>query len=416
MNKQLFIIISIIIILMAIGLSGCVEDNILWERTYDGVEDWDRANAIAIDSSGNIYVAGYVTGIYGPVGRDWLIKKFDSNGNEDTTNWNKIYGKPYQEDDVFSITTDANGNVYAVGYENDFINPERTWIKKFDPNGNEDTTNWNKTFGGNSLSDRFYSVALDSIGNVYVLGAKVLSANLSDDNRNVKTLMWIKKFDPKGNEDTTNWNKIYDSEYSIVPSSIAIDDDNNVYVTRRNVISNDNIMGEILKFDPNNNLLWNKSYNWLMFEGHSFSVDTDGHGNVYIGGYVLFQSEPSTSDWWIKKFDSQGNEDTTNWNKTFDGNGGHDYIYSVVTDINGNVYVAGNGINLIRSTGTGMDWWIKKFDSQGNELWDKRYDGNGDYDVIYSMVVDSSGKVYAAGAGMNLGGSTELDWWIKKIV
>ena len=63
-----------------------------------------------------------------------------------------------------------------------------------------------------------------------------------------------------------------------------------------------------------------------------------------------------------------------------------------------------------------MDWWIKKFDSQGNELWDKRYDGNGDYDVIYSVAVDSSGKVYAAGAGMYLGGSTELDWWIKKIV
>jgi hypothetical protein len=414
MNKK-SIIFSIIIILLTIGLNGCIEDNKLWEIIYDGAEDIDSAVSIDIGPSGNIYVAGWATGLLGPLGRDWWIEKFDPEGNEDTKNWKNIYGKPNQGDVVFSITIDTSENIYAVGYEREIvspdINPERAWIKKFDSNGNEV---WNKTYGGDSISDRFYSVALDSMGNVYVLGSKTISVEQSGGASSIQTLMLIKKFDSNGNENIIHWNKTYGGKYSFIPSSLALDSDNNVYVTRRKVISNDNIKGEILKFDSNNNLLWNKSYDWFMFEGHSFSVTTDTNGNIYVGGYLLTRGEQPTSDWWIKKFDSEGNEDITNWNKTFDGNRGYDYIYSISTDISGNVYVAGNGLNLIGKTG--MDWWIKKFDSEGNELWDKRYDGNEDYDVIYSLTVDNTGNIYAAGGGSNLEGSTLLDWWIKKIV
>ena len=74
MNKQ-YIIVAIIIILLTVGLIGCIEDNILWEKTYDGIGEWDRAAAIAIDPYGNIYVAGYAIGFLGIMGRDWWIKK-----------------------------------------------------------------------------------------------------------------------------------------------------------------------------------------------------------------------------------------------------------------------------------------------------------------------------------------------------
>ncbi len=53
MNKQ-YIIVAMILVLLTVGLIGCIEDNILWEKAYDGMGDWDRANAIAIDPSGNI--------------------------------------------------------------------------------------------------------------------------------------------------------------------------------------------------------------------------------------------------------------------------------------------------------------------------------------------------------------------------
>ena len=63
-------------------------------------------------------------------------------------------------------------------------------------------------------------------------------------------------------------------------------------------------------------------------------------------------------DWWIKKFDANGNEDTINWNKKL--NSVYDYAYSIAIDINNNIYVAGCGVNLVNLS-SGYDWWIKKF-------------------------------------------------------
>ena len=64
--------------------------------------------------------------------------------------------------------------------------------------------------------------------------------------------------------------------------------------------------------------------------------------------------------WWIKKFDSNGNEDVINWNITYFLEGVLDQPKTIATDDEGYVYFAGFGTNL---TGpNGKDWWIMKFD------------------------------------------------------
>ncbi|MBA7546791.1 hypothetical protein ES705_39190 [subsurface metagenome] len=76
-------------------------------------------------------------------------------------------------------------------------------------------------------------------------------------------------------------------------------------------------------------------------------VAIDSSNNVYVVG----------SGYTIKKFDSAGNEDTINWDKSIGGT-----AYSVAIDSANNVYVFGNKHN-----GTDNDWLIKKFDSAGIE-------------------------------------------------
>ena len=60
--------------------------------------------------------------------------------------------------------------------------------------------------------------------------------------------------------------------------------------------------------------------------GFASAVAIDSFDNVYVVG----DKNRPTNDWWLKKFDASGNEDTANWDKTFDGGSGNDQAFSVV--------------------------------------------------------------------------------------
>lgn len=164
---------------------GCIcmnENTTTWNKTYDGegAIPWDDiARSVANDSNDNIYVVGHGNSIAVPAvptGDDWWIKKFWSNGTEDTS-WNKTFdgGSLAAGSDIaYSVAVDSNDNVYVAGVGEDLLDltsNQDWWIKKFSSDGTEDTTNWNITYSHQSDSyDYARSVAVDSDDNVYVVG------------------------------------------------------------------------------------------------------------------------------------------------------------------------------------------------------------------------------------------------------
>ena len=106
-------------------------------------------------------------------GTDILIMKYDSAGN---VQWAKTPGGRY-EDKANAIASDPNGNVYLVGQfdtdtlifgEDTITNPYGYWdifIAKYDPQGN---TMWVKTTGG--IGDIVTTAATFSNGSLYVAG------------------------------------------------------------------------------------------------------------------------------------------------------------------------------------------------------------------------------------------------------
>jgi len=89
------------------------------------------------------------------------------------------------------------------------------------------------------------------------------------------------------------------------------------------------------------------------------------------------------------------------WPKTFDGGegDGQDQITCSLIDNSGNIYFIGWGFELVNHH-SNYDWWIKKFDSSGNEItsgWDKKIDLN-DSSIIYDKptkaVIDSNNNLY----------------------
>lgn len=155
--------------------------------------------------------------------------------------------------------------------------------------------------------------------------------------------------------------------------------------------------------------------NWLWANGTggpggdiSLSSTTDLSNNVYVTGsfsnpYAIFGSTVLTTngntDFFLSKYDSNGN---LLW-VTKAGGTGQDAAISVCTDATGDVYVTGEfysptmafGTTTLTNAGT-YDTFIAKYDSNGNVLWAKRV-GGPLWDESMKITSDPTGNIYLVG-------------------
>jgi uncharacterized delta-60 repeat protein len=144
--------------------------------TYNsGSTYWDQAWGIDVDASGSSYVVGYHQGAGNS--RDIVVQKYDVNGSLDTT-WGGGDGIVDYDSGAFDygrgIVTDSSGNVYVTGY----IVLQDILTFKYDADGVLDATWANggiARYDGGSF-DYGYGIGIDSSGNSYVVGASYLAA------------------------------------------------------------------------------------------------------------------------------------------------------------------------------------------------------------------------------------------------
>jgi PKD repeat protein len=163
--------------------------------TYDGVTAGHMYNyAIAIDSVGNAYITGKTSGIMETTcngfdttkndGDDAFILKFNN------TSSSLLYGTYLGgsgEDSGNSIALDNSGNIYVTGYTGSASFPITPGAYDTTYNSNTDifvsklsasgTSFLYSTFFGGSGTDIAQSLAIDTIGNVYLAGYTSSSIN-----------------------------------------------------------------------------------------------------------------------------------------------------------------------------------------------------------------------------------------------
>ncbi|TKJ41216.1 hypothetical protein CEE37_06005 [candidate division LCP-89 bacterium B3_LCP] len=413
-----------------------------WVTKYNGLGiGVDYAQSLAIDRNGNAYVTGhsYVNGI----NSDYATIKYDSAGVEQ---WFARYNGPanYLCDIAKSLAVDADGNVYVTGYSEGSGTDADYATIKYAPTGIEQ---WVARYNGpGNGPDQAYSLAVDLDGNVYVTGASIGSSTGWDyttikyDSAGIE--QWVATYngpgngsdqanslavDPSGNVFITgrsdgsgasndlatikygiDGSELWVARYSSpvlgcdVPSSLYIDVDGNVYVTAASGGIETGLDYVTIKYDPRGFELWVVRYNGPENgDDCSTSLDVDSDGSVYVTGF----SEGSGTDWDYAtiKYDPNGIEQ---WEARYNGLGNSlDLAYSLAVDGDGSVYVTG----LSEGNGTYYDYATVKYDNNGFELWVARFNGPGNFDDgAQSLAVSAEGNVYVT--GYSDGSGTNYDY------
>jgi uncharacterized delta-60 repeat protein len=240
-----------------------------WQLRYQGLGNGlDGAAAIAVDSSGNVYVTGTSFGF--GTGGDYGTIRYSPNGDS----WIKTYNGPGNgTDEGLAIAVDGSGCVYVMGQsQGDGTYLDYATIKYL---SNGDTA-WVRRYNGPANSDdEVRDMAIDNSGNVYVTGG---SYNETDED-------WLTiKYLPNGD---TGWVRRYNGpgNGNDRAEALAVDGSGNVYVTGRSLVSGANYDYTTIKYLPDGDSAWVIRYDGpVSGSDGAVAIAVDDSGNVYVTG------------------------------------------------------------------------------------------------------------------------------------
>ncbi|WP_143299264.1 SBBP repeat-containing protein [Candidatus Brocadia sapporoensis] len=405
--------------------------------TYLGGSSIDKGYSIAVDSGGNAYVTG-ITGssdfptknaIYGSYNGfvDAFVTKIDALGGLSYS----TYLGGGEHDSGVGIAVDSGGNAYVTGDTNSFYNfPTKNpiynsagnydaFVTKIDASG---TSLSYSTYLGGSDNDIGHSIAVDSVGNVYVAGY-TWSSDFPTKNAMYGSGSYdafVTKIDASGTN--LSYSTYLGGSGDDCGYGIAVDSGGNAYVTGYTLSSDfptENPMygtktgyydAFVTKIDASGTSLSYSTYLGGIDDDAGESIAVDSAGNVYVAGYTWSSDFPTKNamygsgsyDAFVTKIDASG----TNLSySTYLGGSGDDCGYGIAVDSGGNAYVTGYTLssdfpteNPMYGTKTGYyDAFVTKIDASGTSLSYSTYLGGIDDDAGESIAVDSAGNVYVAG-------------------
>lgn len=225
-----------------------------------------------------------------------------------------------------------------------------------------------------------------SDGNYLVVGAFFTHV----PNRN-DTYIFVFKFDYEGNE---IWKKTY--PYATGPGGdVAVSEcSDGVLLTS---------LFNLFKIDIDGNLLWHKKVG--SFDDNDGgteirSVKGDTEGNIYVVGGRVDPHPDKMQEAVIVKLDRSGN---TIWERAVN-NTLYSFFYDLRVTPSNELLVfgarEGNGITFqqyLESEPYQSDFWLVKFSSSGDEIWQKSY-GDTKNDIPGELTVKSNGNYVFAGS------------------
>ncbi len=426
-----------------------VIDPALVYSTYLGGSGSDSGIAIAVDASGNAYVAGKTSSTdfltQSPLqassagGTDVFVTKMNASGALVYSTY--LGGSNTDGSSYVGIAVDAYGNAYITGgtYSEDFPTQSPlqvnsggnldAFVTKLNASGSELIYS---TYLGGSGDDSGYKIAVDGSGNAYVTGY-TRSSNFPTGSPLQAVLL---------GENDAFVTKINASGSALVYSTylgggsggeigygIAVDASGNAYITgvtystdfpTQSALQGSTGGGEsdafVTKINASGSALVYSTYlgGSNAEYGHGIAVDTSG--NAYIAGVTHSTDFPTASalqaanigmegsgDAFVTKIDASGSALVYS---TYLGGSGYDTGSGIAVDTSGNAYVEGSTDSTdfpprsplqAANAGGAYDAFVAKINASGSALVYSTYLGGSGSDTGQGIAVDASGNAYVTG-------------------
>jgi len=295
----------------------------LWTNLFNGIGNGDdRANSLAVDANGNVYVTGSSWG--GGSSYDYATIKYSSAG---VPLWTNLFNGAGNSGDVAnSLAVDGDGNVYVTGSGS---RSDYATIKY----SNAGVPLWTNLYNGSGNGNgQAYSLAVDSDGNVCVTGYSRGSGSF--DYATIKyssagVPVWTNRYNGAKN-------------YNDMAHTVAVDGGGNVYVTGYTTATNGYSDYATIKYSSMGVPVWTNLINGAGNDNDdATSLVVDSSGNVYVTGYSW--GNGSSYDYATIKYSSEG---VPLWTNLFNGAANsQDMAAFLAVDGCGNVYVTGYSYN-----------------------------------------------------------------------
>lgn len=342
----------------------------LWATSF-GSTSTDYAHDIAVDSKGQVYVAGRFgtsssstmaigsSTLKSRGGSDIYVAKLTSKG---VPIWGASGGSG-SYDYGYGLKVDNSENVYIAGYtyttatfgtlKTTSKGSADIFVGKLNKAG---TWTLAKNFGGTS-SDYARGLSLDSSGNIYIGGYFNSSGGAVFDSFTLKPGstpdLWVAKLNNSG---VVQWAVAGGGAGSQYGYHVTSDNSGNAYITGYmtsgggtfgtiKLTTNGGNDAIVLKVDKNGKWAWGTNFGGTSSD-YGYGVGVNSSGHIYVGGYTLSSSlnvgpfnltGKGSADAFLVKFDTNGKV----IGAARGGGTASDYANRMYVDATGNAYIAG---------------------------------------------------------------------------
>ena len=366
-----------------------------WTGTKQiGNSDNNLVRDLTVDSSNNIYVAGYLKGdLDGNTSAgnwDIFITKYNPGG---VRQWTSMYGSN-SADLLYAVTTDTSNNIIVTGSTYGRMTGSRTpdndedvFVAKYYDNGTMQWINQFYTVG----SEWGYGITTDSDNNIYVSGATTNNFGDGASNAGQKDFFLMKLYD----NGTRQWTTQMGTNGNEFGYDVAVSSSNNVYVA-----------GEwqgntwLAKHHDNGTQQWEKKLSggnnltWL-------GVAADTNNNIYVAGHsdgaLDGVSNAGNYDVYLAKYVDNGTKEWLSSVGTSSNESGDCCSIGLTVDTSNNIYVAAQTQGALDGSNAGnKDIFLSKFYDNGTRIWIKQI-GSSAADVVFGASADSNNNIFLGG-------------------